>query len=205
MLDECANQHAGMAAEERPIIGVRGQRKDLARVARLIQVPASPQTPGPVASWSGVRRDRPGARCTRAGGSACGAVFRRCDALRGRWCGPAGRRPVPVRGHRPPLNGHVLSPCRPRLCESLSTACARYWLARRATALRIDWRGARACAAAAGGGGGALSQKKRQERKEGATRPVTIVLLDDRKQDAYGNCQVPRQRPPRGTDGRGRG
>ncbi len=38
---------------------------------------------------------------------------------------------------------------------------------------------------------GARVQKKRQERQEGATRPVTIVLIDDRKQDAYGNCQVP--------------
>jgi hypothetical protein len=37
VLDECANAHAGMEAEERPIIGVRGQRKDLARVAKLIQ------------------------------------------------------------------------------------------------------------------------------------------------------------------------
>ena len=38
VLDECANDAAGMRAEERPIIGVRGQRKDLARVARLIAV-----------------------------------------------------------------------------------------------------------------------------------------------------------------------
>jgi hypothetical protein len=42
VLDECANEHAGMQAEERPIIGVRGQRKDLARVAKLIQVRAVP-------------------------------------------------------------------------------------------------------------------------------------------------------------------
>ena len=39
-----------------------------------------------------------------------------------------------------------------------------------------------------GVGGGV--QKKRQEQGEAAGKPVTIVLLDDRKQDAYGNCQV---------------
>jgi hypothetical protein len=50
------------------------------------------------------------------------------------------------------------------------------WLQESAAAVRV--RGARV-------------QKKRQERQEGATRPVTIVLIDDRKQDAYGNCQVP--------------
>mmetsp|Transcript_89851 Transcript_89851/g.240075 ORF Transcript_89851/g.240075 Transcript_89851/m.240075 type:complete len:629 (+) Transcript_89851:97-1983(+) len=37
VLDECANQHAGIVSQERPIIGVRGQRKDLGRVAKLIQ------------------------------------------------------------------------------------------------------------------------------------------------------------------------
>jgi hypothetical protein len=42
VLDECANAHAGMEAEERPIIGVRGQRKDLARVAKLIQARPAP-------------------------------------------------------------------------------------------------------------------------------------------------------------------
>ena len=42
VLDECANEHAGMQAEERPVIGVRGQRKDLARVAKLIQARPAP-------------------------------------------------------------------------------------------------------------------------------------------------------------------
>lgn len=37
ILDEVANKHAGIQNEERPIIGVRGKRKDLARVVKLIQ------------------------------------------------------------------------------------------------------------------------------------------------------------------------
>ena len=45
-----------------------------------------------------------------------------------------------------------------------------------------------------GVGGGV--QKKRQEQGEAAGKPVTIVLLDDRKQDAYGNCQVATPPPP---------
>ena len=45
-----------------------------------------------------------------------------------------------------------------------------------------------------GAGGGV--QKKRQEQGEAAGKPVTIVLLDDRKQDAYGNCQVATPPPP---------
>ena len=39
-----------------------------------------------------------------------------------------------------------------------------------------------------------LRQNQRQKKGELLSKPVTIVLLDDRKQDAYGNCQANDQR-----------
>jgi hypothetical protein len=41
---------------------------------------------------------------------------------------------------------------------------------------------------------GWLWQNQRQKKGEAMSKPVTIVLLDDRKQDAYGNCQANDQR-----------
>ncbi len=37
VLDECASKHAGILNQERPIIGVRGKRKDMGRVVKLIK------------------------------------------------------------------------------------------------------------------------------------------------------------------------
>mmetsp|Transcript_48153 Transcript_48153/g.151067 ORF Transcript_48153/g.151067 Transcript_48153/m.151067 type:complete len:619 (+) Transcript_48153:254-2110(+) len=36
LLDISANKHAGIVQEERPLVGVRGQQKDMARIAKLI-------------------------------------------------------------------------------------------------------------------------------------------------------------------------
>ena len=41
---------------------------------------------------------------------------------------------------------------------------------------------------------GWLRQNQRQKKGDPLSKPVTIVLLDDRKQDAYGNCQANDQR-----------